>query len=40
MGIPDIKRNDYTFTDGVGYISPELALEAANKFRYAKVSAF
>ena len=25
FGVEDIERNGYTFTDGVGYISPELA---------------
>ena len=25
FGYPDIKRNDFCFTDGVGYISTELA---------------
>ena len=36
----DIKRNEYCFTDGVGYISTELALEVAKEFRFQKVSAF
>ena len=34
MGLPDIERNDYIFTDGVGYISESLALEAAKKFKF------
>lgn len=29
MNLPDIKRNGFIFTDGVGYISPELAKIAA-----------
>ena len=40
LGIPDIQRNGYTFTDGVGYISPQLALYAAKKYNFSQVSAF
>ena len=40
QGIPDIQRNGYTFTDGVGYISPQLALYAAKKYKFSQVSAF
>ena len=40
MYIPDIKRNGFTFTDGVGYISPELAERAANLFGKRHSSAF
>ena len=29
FGLADIERNGYTFTDGVGYISPKLAKKAA-----------
>ena len=29
FGVEDIVRNGYTFTDGVGYISPALARETA-----------
>ena len=29
FGVEDIVRNGYTFTDGVGYISPALAKETA-----------
>ena len=29
FGVEDIERNGYTFTDGVGYISPALARETA-----------
>lgn len=36
----DIKRNNYCFTDGVGYISPQLAIETAKRFRFSQVSAF
>lgn len=38
--LDDIERNGYCFTDGVGYISPELAREAAEYFKYSQVSAF
>ena len=40
FGVEDIKRNGFCFTDGVGYISTELALEVAKDFRFKKVSAF
>ena len=40
FGLDDIVRNGYTFTDGVGYISPQLALETALKYRFNQVSAF
>ena len=40
FGVPDIERNDHIFTDGVGYISETLALEAARKFKFRLVSAF
>ena len=40
FNVPDIKRNNYTFTDGVGYISEALALEAAKSFKFKYVSAF
>jgi RNA-dependent RNA polymerase len=40
MDLPDIKRNGFTFTDGVGYISKELARLTAAKFGYSKCSAF
>jgi len=29
MNLPDIKRNGFNFTDGVGYISEELATKIA-----------
>jgi hypothetical protein len=32
MGLPDIVSNGFTFTDGVGHISEELAAIAAKKF--------
>lgn len=38
LGVEDIvrrSRNNYCFTDGVGYISPQLALETAKKFRFS-----
>ncbi|KAI9319364.1 RNA dependent RNA polymerase-domain-containing protein [Dichotomocladium elegans] len=34
--IPDIERNDYTFSDGVGIISMELAKEVASKMLLPK----
>mmetsp|Transcript_15834 Transcript_15834/g.21430 ORF Transcript_15834/g.21430 Transcript_15834/m.21430 type:complete len:183 (+) Transcript_15834:1280-1828(+) len=40
FGLADIERNGYTFTDGVGYISPSLARKAAEHFGYSQVSAF
>lgn len=40
MGLPDIVSNGFTFTDGVGHISEELALIAAKKFNYTNCSAF
>ncbi|KAM0040391.1 putative RNA-directed RNA polymerase [Helianthus debilis subsp. tardiflorus] len=33
MNLEDIKRNNYTFSDGIGKISPELALEVAEKLQ-------
>jgi len=40
LNVEDIERNGFTFTDGVGYISPQLALEAAKMFGFSQVSAF
>ena len=41
MNLPDIKRNGFNFTDGVGYISEELATKIAqNDFRATRASAF
>jgi hypothetical protein len=40
MGLPDIVSNGFTFTDGVGHISEELAAIAAKKFSYTNCSAF
>ena len=40
FGVEDIVRNGYTFTDGVGYISPALAKETALQYRFNYVSAF
>ena len=39
-GIDDITRNDFCFTDGVGYISSQLAKKAAHEFKFSKSSAF
>ena len=39
-GIADIERNDFCFTDGVGYISIELAARIAKDYNYQKTSAF
>ncbi|XP_076929017.1 RNA-dependent RNA polymerase 6-like [Bidens hawaiensis] len=33
MKLDDVKRNGYTFSDGIGKISPELALEVAEKLQ-------
>lgn len=40
FGLDDIERNGYTFTDGVGYISEQLANHTAMQFRFSQVSAF
>ena len=40
LGLPDIKRNGFTFTDGSGHISENLAKIAAGKFGYSQCSAF
>ncbi|KAH7524659.1 hypothetical protein FEM48_Zijuj06G0143000 [Ziziphus jujuba var. spinosa] len=32
-GFPDIKRNGYIFSDGIGKITPDLALEVAQKLK-------
>ncbi|KAI4316321.1 hypothetical protein L6164_024311 [Bauhinia variegata] len=31
--IPDVERNNYTFSDGIGIITPDLAAEVANKLK-------
>ncbi|XP_042520883.1 RNA-dependent RNA polymerase 6-like isoform X2 [Macadamia integrifolia] len=33
MDLPDIKRNNYVFSDGIGIITPQLAMEVAEKLR-------
>jgi RNA-dependent RNA polymerase len=40
LGIKDVKRNGFCFSDGVGYISPDLANVAARKLGYTSASAF
>lgn len=40
LGVEDILRNGHCFTDGVGYISPQLAEKVAKDFRFSQVSAF
>lgn len=40
MGLPDIQRNGFTFTDGVGLISEQMAKMAASKLGYERCSAF
>ncbi|CDW77053.1 rna-directed rna polymerase [Stylonychia lemnae] len=40
LGIPDIKRNGFVFTDGCGYISPQLAQIVSEQFGYKRNSAF
>jgi RNA-dependent RNA polymerase len=34
LGLADIKRNGFCFSDGVGYIHPELAQYVARKMNY------
>ena len=38
--IDDIQRNRHNFTDGIGNISPKLAMEVAQEFGYKFASAF
>ena len=38
--LKDIERNGYIFTDGVGSVSPQLAIEIAKKFNQEFASAF
>ena len=38
--IEDVERNGYCFTDGVGSISPQLAVEIAKSFGQEFASAF
>ncbi|KAJ4951773.1 hypothetical protein NE237_028605 [Protea cynaroides] len=33
MNLPDIERNGYVFSDGIGIITPELAMEVAEKLQ-------
>lgn len=40
LDVEDIKRNGYTFSDGVGYISVPLADKIARMFGFEHVSAF
>ena len=40
LDLEDIKRNGYTFSDGVGYISVPLADKIARMFGFEHVSAF
>jgi hypothetical protein len=40
LGLEDVKRNGFCFSDGVGYISPELAEFAARKMGHTQASAF
>ena len=40
FAVPDVKRNGFCFTDGVGFISPELARLAAETFHFSQSSAF
>lgn len=36
---PDIERNGHTFSDGCGYIHPQLASDIAKKFKFTNISA-
>lgn len=38
--VADIKNDKFNFTDGVGYISSDLALKVARQFKFTEVSAF
>jgi RNA-dependent RNA polymerase len=40
LGYPDVQRNGFTFTDGVGQISECLAKFTAEKLGYSQCSAF
>jgi RNA-dependent RNA polymerase len=37
---PDIERDGFTFSDGCGFIRPDVAHEIAAKFKFTKVSGF
>jgi len=37
---PDIERNGFTFSDGCGFIRPDLALQIAQSFKFTNISAF
>ncbi len=38
--IPDVRKNEFLFTDGCGYISEELALQVSSIYGLRKCSAF
>ena len=40
QGLPDIERDGFVFSDGCGYIHPDLAMEIARDFKLTNVSAF
>jgi hypothetical protein len=40
MGLEDVKRNGFCFSDGVGYINSTLAQYVARKMGYTQASAF
>ena len=37
---PDIERNGFCFSDGCGFIHPDLAAEIAHKYKFTNMSAF
>ena len=40
IGYPDIERNGFCFSDGCGWIRPDLAMEIAREFDHTNMSAF
>jgi hypothetical protein len=40
VGLPDVKHDGFCFSDGVGYISSELASFVARKMDLTQASAF
>ena len=37
---PDIERDGFTFSDGCGFIRPDVAQQIAKKFKFTNVSGF
>ena len=40
LNYPDIERNGYCFSDGCGWIHPDLAKEISVKYNLSNISAF